>query len=364
MMPLVVAAVAVALVVVVAWVGLRQRNLDRWIVSYLIDSRRRRDPSPGETIHLLLCIADHFEPKWGNADASVGLQRVDRWVQDYPRTFGRFHDSDGRSPRHTFFYPEEEYEADYLDKLGELCEQQFGEVEIHLHHDRDTPAGLENKIYSFKSRLVERHGLLGRDKRNGNVAYGFVHGNWALNNSRPDGRWCGVNDEISILAATGCYADFTLPSAPSPTQTRTVNRLYYARSNPARPRGHDRGVEVGSGPAPAGSLMLVQGPLALDWSRRKAGMVPRIENGCLQETQLPSMGRLDLWLKARINVRRRPDWIFVKLHTHGATESNQQVLLGEPMVRFHEALAERAQQPVFSLSLRDRSRDVQPSPRC
>jgi hypothetical protein len=47
-------------------------------------------------------------------------------------------------------------------------------------------------------------------------------------------------------------------------------------------------------------------------------------------------------LKARIGVPQRPDWFFVKLHTHGATEANQRVLLGEEMVSFHEMLARRA----------------------
>ena len=38
----------------------------------------------------------------------------------------------------------------------------------------------------------------------------------------------------------------------------------------------------------------------------------------------------------------------MKLHTHGVNEPNQDVLLGEPMVRFHEALRERADRdPLF-----------------
>ena len=49
-----------------------------------------------------------------------------------------------------------------------------------------------------------------------------------------------------------------------------------------------------------------------------------------------------LWLKARVQVPTRPDWFFIKLHTHGANETNMPVLLGEPMVRFHKALARRA----------------------
>jgi hypothetical protein len=61
------------------------------------------------------------------------------------------------------------------------------------------------------------------------------------------------------------------------------------------------------------------------------------------------MARLDSWLRARIQVPTRPDWFFVKLYTHGAPERNADVLLGEPMLRFQEALRERAaSNPDFS----------------
>jgi hypothetical protein len=43
-----------------------------------------------------------------------------------------------------------------------------------------------------------------------------------------------------------------------------------------------------------------------------------------------------------VHVPSRPDWCFIKLHTHGAPEGNQAVVLGQPMVRFHEILAARA----------------------
>jgi hypothetical protein len=51
---------------------------------------------------------------------------------------------------------------------------------------------------------------------------------------------------------------------------------------------------------------------------------------------------LELWLRASVQVPTRPDWFFVKLHTHGAKEGNQKALLGEPIIRFHQALAQRA----------------------
>ena len=66
--------------------------------------------------------------------------------------------------------------------------------------------------------------------------------------------------------------------------------------------------------------MLIQGPLVLDWRQRRWGLIPRTENGCLQASQPPHIDRLDLWLKARVQVPTRPDWFFVKLHAHGAPE--------------------------------------------
>ena len=320
----------------------RRRGLDRWLGSYLAETGRRRRLRPDEDVHLLLCLADHYEPKQNRPEADVSHARVRRWLEDYPRQFARFRDSDGRTPRHTFFYPIEEYDAEYLDDLADLCRRGFGEVEIHLHHDRDTAENLRCSLLAFKSLLHERHGLLTRHPRTGEIVYGFIHGNWALDNSHPEGRWCGVNNELDILRETGCYADFTLPSSPSPTQTRTINRIYYAVDDPQRPKSHDTGLDIGAGPPPERGLMLIQGPLLLDWQRRKLGLMPRLENACIQGSQPPSIERLENWLRARVRVPSRPDWFFVKLHTHGANEANHEVLLGEPMVRFHDELARRA----------------------
>jgi hypothetical protein len=260
-------------------------------------------------------------------------------VREYPARFGDLRDSDGRSPRHTFFFPIDQYDPQHVDTLGALCRGGHGETEIHLHHDRDTAGNLERTLRSFTELFSRRHGLLGRWP-DGSPAYGFVHGNWALDNSRPDGRWCGVHNELSVLSRTGCYADFTLPSAPDATQTRTTNRIYYAAGREGRCKSHDRGLEVGRGRPEPGSLMIIQGPLRV-WRPRGSWRL-RIENGCLQRGQPPTEERLEQWVRAGVRVPTRPDWIFVKLHTHGAPEQNQRVLLGPPMVEFHRALAARA----------------------
>jgi hypothetical protein len=321
---------------------LRGRHIDRWLVSYILQAFRRCGPSPDSSVHLILCIADHFEPGLGGASAELASERVEQWIENYPQLFERFRDSDGQPPRHTFFYPLEMYQAAEVDALADLCRQGYGEVEVHLHHDNDNASALRERLNWYKEMLALRHGLLARDRKTGELRYGFIHGNWALDNSHPDGRQCGVNNELDILRETGCYADFTMPSAPDPTQTRTINSIYYAVDDPAKPKSHDRGIPVGSGAAPSKALMLIQGPLLLDWRRRKWGLVPKVENGCIQSNQPPGIERLPAWLKAGVQVPGRPDWFFVKLHTHGAPEWNQKVLLGEPMVQFHRDLASLA----------------------
>jgi hypothetical protein len=275
----------------------------------------------------------------------MAAERVRRWTADFSERFLRFRDSDGCPPRHTFFYPLEMYRRQEVAQLAELCRNGLGEVEIHLHHDNDNSENLRRTLRDYCRRLRDEHGLLCRDRReNGDsIRYGFVHGNWALDNSRPDGRWCGVNNELDILRETGCYADFTFPSYPSPTQTRKINSIYYALDDPLGPKSHDWGRDVGDGDPPPDSLMLIQGPLTLNWHSRKFGLLPRIENGNLQASQPPAAYRVDLWLRARVRIKSRPDWFFVKLHTHGAVEANREILLGEAMARFHEGLARRSQ---------------------
>ncbi len=340
LLPLVVPATLLAFV---AW-QIQRRHLTRWLVPYLRERRRRAMPCATQDIHVLICIADHFEPKAYGADRTRGAARVQHWLQEYPRQFGRFADRDGRPPRYTFFFPVEEYEPEYLDGLAHLCRAGFGEVEIHLHHADDTAAGFRDKLVSFRDLLTERHGLLAHHRDSGAVGYAFIHGNWALCNSRPDGTWCGVNNELAILYETGCYADLTYPSAPDPTQPPVINRIYYAHDIPGRSCSHEVAYFLGDGPPPADALMLIQGPLVLDWRQRKWGVMPRLENGCLQASQPPTIERLDSWLKACVQVPGRPDWYFVKLHAHGAAEDAHGALLGALMVNFHEALAQRARQ--------------------
>lgn len=320
----------------------RRRNVLLWLPAYLKGDwpgrRERRSLEDSATVHVMLCVADHFEPGWGRPPDKVRQSRVEHWVRHYPRMAEGFRDADGRPPRHTFFFPAEEYRPGLLDRLAELVRAGYGEVEVHLHHDDDTSAGLRDSLLGFAERL-RRHGLIGRDRETGRPRFAFVHGNWALDNSRRDGRWCGVNDELRVLRECGCFADFTLPSAPSDTQTRRINSIYYAVDDPARPRSHDDGVEVRRGGSEAGDLMIVQGPLSLRWPGGRFRLLPRLENGRIAGGAPPTPRRAASWVRTGVCIGGRPDLVFVKLYTHGCQEKNRDVLLGEPMRRLHAHLA-------------------------
>lgn len=260
-----------------------------------------------------------------------------QWVARYPDMADRFRDADGRPPRHTFFFPAEQSRTEHLESLAELARQGYGEVEVHLHHDNDTSDGLRRSLAGFVEQLSAT-GHLGEDAGTGSKRFAFVHGNWALDNSRPDGRWCGVNDELRVLSECGCFADFTLPSAPDVTQTRCINSIYYATDDPHAPKSHDRGVPVRVGGAPSGDLLIVQGPLNVVWPGGKFGIFPRLEAGNLDGHIPLTAPRIDAWVRSRVCVSGRPDWIFVKVHTHGCVPANREALLGEAALRLHGRL--------------------------
>ena len=315
------------------------RNAQLWLPG-LLSSRLRRTFTPRRhngTTDIFFCIADHFEPDHGDVDLRVQRDRVATWLERYPALAEQFADSDGRPPQHTFFFPEEGYRPELVDPLAELCRRGYGDVEVHLHHDRDTADALRERLSRFAETLFHKHGLL-RRRRDGVITFGFVHGNWALDNARPDGKWCGVNNEITVLREAGCYADFTLPAAPDPSQTRTINSIYYATDDPARPRSHDVGVAARVGrAAPEAALLIVQGPLTFDLRRRVWWILPGLENSAIDHTpaHLPALDRFAAWVDVAVGIEGRPEWVFVKVHTHGGPEGNASVLLGPAMQRFH-----------------------------
>ena len=66
---------------------IRKRSVARWLIPYLLQVGRRLR-RPRGPIHVLICIADHFEPRIGKSSREVARARVEKWVRDYPENSG------------------------------------------------------------------------------------------------------------------------------------------------------------------------------------------------------------------------------------------------------------------------------------
>ncbi|HET7207525.1 MAG TPA: hypothetical protein VFI95_13185 [Terriglobales bacterium] len=318
----------------------------RWLPTYAVQRALRRTPSG--LVHLMIALADHFEPaivpQDGAQRASLEEQqrRLGSWTQIYPKAFGPWRDHEGRPFVHTYFYPAEQYDRAVLDQLSEHCRSGWGEVEIHLHHGLEAPDTAENtrrQLQRFRDQLAFEHGCLSYFQDSAVPRYAFVHGNFALGNSM-GGRNCGVDSELQILADTGCYADLTLPPGIfHPTLISKINSLYECRSPLSRPAAHASGRDLVAGLTPSNFPLIVQGPLVIGSTR---GLRPRIENGDLTAANPPTIRRLRLWKKAGISVRGCPNWIFIKLQCHGMDPRDKEAMLGAPMRQFLQELVEGA----------------------
>jgi hypothetical protein len=307
-----------------------QKHVGIWLGAYLVQQWRRSWPFNPSTLkgptHILFCLVDHFEPISAGSTKEQERQRMHDWLERYPALASRHRDSDGRPPQHTWFYPAENYDPEYLDDLGRLCRQGLGEIELHLHHGNDTSASLREKIQKAISDFA-KHGALMTQETPPRHVYGFIHGNMALDNSMNNPALCGVNDEITVLKDTGCYADFSLPTAPAVSQTRKVNAVYYASDDPRQPKSHDTGVDVQIGLPPSGDLMIIPGPLGFNWHNRKWGLIPRIENAEIQGSAPPTHERIRDWVRQHIHIKGRPDWVMIKVSCHGAEDQSRETLL-------------------------------------
>lgn len=316
---LIVIAVVGLMVAVAAARVAKRKNVD-----IILRARRRPRRSGAEANgprHIFFCVADHFEPFWQNRDVAVGAERVNAWCRRYPALVDSLRDNGGRAPRHVFFYPQEEYPLapQFMEQIADLVHSGLADVEVHLHHDRDTADGLREKIISYTRALHDEHGLLRRRPDAELPSYAFIHGNWTLADSGPRHEYCGVPGELAVLQETGCYADFTYPSAPHPTQPPLINRIYYASALHER-RAHHRGIDARYGTPPRGEFLLFTGPLALNWRRHRYGLMPAVENGDLTHLNPPGADRTDAWIETAVGVEGFPRWIFVKAYTHGAQE--------------------------------------------
>ena len=319
-----------------------------WIVRYPFErASNLLSRNVFEKRHVIVTVANHFEPSW-SPDGLLGLdaqkRRMEEWVRIARGTGEALRDSDGTKFRHTNFFPGEQYDADIVDMLAGLQAEGLGETEIHLHHGLeapDTSDSLRHQLLDFRDTLAERHRLLSRMDGDPRPRYAFVHGNLALANSF-DGKYCGVDDEMRILEETGCYADMTLPSAPTEGQVPVVNKIYECALPLEEKAPHRKGRRIGVGDAELQFPLMITGPLVFNWTRTIKGFpVPRLEDGALTLNQPLSYSRFRRWMNANITVAGRTDWVFVKLYCHGFFDGDLDVCIGQDVRRFFQEVIEK-----------------------
>jgi len=124
-----------------------------------------------------------------------------------------------------FEYPTDDHLALCRNLIRPLEAEIGHEFHVHLHHEGWTAS---DHTFPHLEAFVHGAGAGCRDSRSLDTylsacrlameaelgrrfaAWGFVHGNWALNGSNP--AYCRIEDELGILKRHGCYGDFTFPA--------------------------------------------------------------------------------------------------------------------------------------------------------
>ena len=284
------------------------RDYVRWLTT--------SEPAVASPVYVFVLFVDHFEPDYDAA-------RTVRWGQRYQAFASRHHDSVGRPPQHTFFYPAEQTQPAIFSELHRLTQSGLGEVELHYHHDFDTADTLRPKLQRAIADM-QQYGFL--RTASGDTRFAFIHGNWGLDNA--DGPFlCGVNDELRLLHQLGCFADFTFPAVYADAQPPFVNRIYAAKDDD-RPKSYRDALPLTELDNSA-DLMIFQGPLLFAPSFSIKHLFFDLDDGNIHPAVPASPRRADRWVRADVHVTERPDWVFVKVFAHGiSTSEDEEVVLG------------------------------------
>ncbi|MBU0984395.1 MAG: hypothetical protein KKA42_11030, partial [candidate division Zixibacteria bacterium] len=280
-----------------------------WLSDYTFNS-----PTMGDiegVVDIVFFMPDHWEPG-NNQDI------LNAWMTDYRALAEKHIDADGYKLKHDWYYPIDQFHSQEVESLVVLCSEGLGDIGVQLHHRDDTPESVRRK-YSDGIDSLQTYGALITE--DGVCRFSFVHGNWALDNSRLEhGRnFCGVNNEMEILMDLGCFADVTFPSMTQLSQPKAVNKLFYARDD-ENPKSYDNWTRSSTSYKPGpDELAFLCGPMMIDWTDWRFKTHPTIEDGCLYYEIPTTLHRFEVWLKAWIHVEGQPNWVFVRPFTHGAT---------------------------------------------
>jgi hypothetical protein len=258
-------------------------------------------------VHVIFTFVDHWEPGYG-ADA---IRKANVWYDDYAQMARKHVDADGRCPQHDWF-------CLYLEKIplqiiSNAVFEDLGEMNIHIHHGTENDDGRDNT--DEMKTLIDRYlsylnkvGACLTAEPEPRKAFAFIHGMWALDNSRliQHRQYCGCNGEIDLLLSKGCYADFTFP-AWGPMQPQIMTAKIFCSHDCPEPKSYDIASNIrmpGAGNPPAqNELIIFEGP----WNSTN-----------IDYNEAPSIARMHDWVNYYVHVTDKPNWVFVKVYTHSA----------------------------------------------
>jgi hypothetical protein len=152
-------------------VAIRARNMQYLAVAATSGAKAPRVTD--KPVHVMFCFVDHFEPAWGKVDLATQRARVDRWCLDYRKLADAHHRCRRTATAAQLLLSRRGISRRASEKLASLCADGYGEIEIHLHHDDDTPENFKLTIDRFNKLLHERHNALPRDPRDRPTALRF-----------------------------------------------------------------------------------------------------------------------------------------------------------------------------------------------
>ena len=299
-------------------------RLDIWLPDYIrwSESRPRVQDKP---IHIFFFFTDHFEP-------ATNASLVKRWVSDYPKMAARHLDSNGRPVQHTWFYPVEQPNDQYLRDLRKLVVSGYGEVELHLHHRYDNWQSALAK-YERGIAYLQQFGF--SKTIDGQTRFAFIHGNNSLDNSLGPRR-CGVNRELEMLRRLGCFVDYTFPNTWDWSQPSLVNKIYWAVDDDG-PKSYRTGHTLSQTHPFTGDLLMFTGPVMIRPTFKPNRLFFVIDDADIHPTFPASRGRVDSWVHAGVHVDGKPEWVFIKVSAHAAaSEESTDNVLGP---KFEDALS-------------------------
>ena len=267
---------------------------------------------------VIVIYSDHWEP---TSDPSR-VAAFTRWQENWETFAARHRDSDGRPLRHSWFLwntangPWTLPDPQHVEWLRDMCYRGYGEIDLHIHHWETGDEEENRAVFADRMRrfieVCQKYGIARTAEVTPRTAFAFIHGMWALDNSRIGTtgarEYCGVDRELSVLREVGCYADFTFPAWGSMNPAVPAS-IFMARDDD-RPKSYGFSENIsrlGTGAAPAGDLLIFGGPDA-PWpsTQEKDRLVP---------------ANFDRWVRRGVCVAGRSDWVFVKIITHGLQQA-------------------------------------------